>query len=247
MDHLEDDNAASTSTASLPNVEYYAPKAFAPPLVVDTDDPLSIVDDNGHTENQEDFDRTASSRSQVETIRESMHELYYAKLYQLYSDYLETVPSEGKDNTGVKCGGFINGFFPPFLGHVVPVAADKLDTSVNDVLWEIREPYVLPAIRWVIRGLIHSNHLSQVDGSSGNDMSSLGSVIPNHSYCYSATSSPEPFDVLDVQEMKRRKRAERSSGESSSSEDEIEMSEYEKARAERVARNQERLKALGLA
>jgi hypothetical protein len=63
---------------------------------------------------------------------------------------------------------------------------------------------------------------------------------------YFTDASQRPFDELDVKEMQRRKRA-NTAGEESESEEEFEMSEYEKLRAQRVARNAERLKALGLA
>jgi hypothetical protein len=56
-----------------------------------------------------------------------------------------------------------------------------------------------------------------------------------------------PFDVPDIKEMMRKKRAEQRGEDEESSEEEVEMSEYEQMRAARVARNQERLKMLGLA
>ena len=72
---------------------------------------------------------------------------------------------------------------------------------------------------------------------------SPGVIIPNHVYCYDSTL--KPFEQLDVKELQREKRANQGAG-ASESEDEVELSEYEKLRAERVARNNERLKMLGL-
>ena len=59
-----------------------------------------------------------------------------------------------------------------------------------------------------------------------------------------------PFEVLDVKEMQRRKRAEALTEKEQKEEEEreaVELSAYEKMRADRVARNKERLKLLGLA
>jgi hypothetical protein len=108
--------------------------------------------------------------------------------------------------------------------------------------WEIREGSILPALRWILRGLIHTSHLAPV--GNRESPSDLGVLVPNHVYFVDETQ--EPFDVVDVRELTRRKRANDMPGQNSS-EDEVEMSEYEKARAERVARNTERLQSLGLA
>jgi hypothetical protein len=62
---------------------------------------------------------------------------------------------------------------------------------------------------------------------------------------YYVDANLKPYEVLDLRELQRKKRANREGSEES--DDEVEMSEYEKARADRVARNAERLKALGLA
>merc|ERR1712161_117539 len=70
-----------------------------------------------------------------------------------------------------------------------------------------------------------------------------GMILVNH--VYFQCNSIIPLDILDAKEMQRRKRSENAST-VAQEEDEVELSEYEKLRAERVARNQERLKMLGL-
>ena len=161
-------------------------------------------------------------------------------------------------------GTFADDLFPPYLGRIVPVTtgvASDLSGPSRDgmalidnanVVWEIREPFLGAAIRWVIRGLVRSGHLSEVepmDGTSGDlrgpeKVDSSGVVIASNAYCRDASNVP--YDVLDVREMMRKRRMERQAEEESSSEEEVEMSAYEKMRLERVKRNEERLKALGL-
>jgi hypothetical protein len=168
------------------------------------------------------FKKAVSSRSELEAQHEALHEVYFAKLYQQLSKFLQ--PNES--------GSYVNGSFPPFLGRVFPTVALDREMAVT---WEIRTPYVIPAIRWVLRGLIHSGHLTELD---------VGVILTNDIYWTDVLQ--QPFDELDVKEMQRRKRA-NNAGDEEESEEEFEMSEYEKMRAERVARNAERLKALGLA
>eukprot|EP00934_Nitzschia_sp_Nitz4_P001004 Nitzschia sp. Nitz4//scaffold34_size148208//129444//134234//NITZ4_002995-RA/size148208-processed-gene-0.55-mRNA-1//-1//CDS//3329548840//1004//frame0 len=167
----------------------------------------------------------AASRTDVEVLSEKLHETYYAQLFQQLGSHLASE----------NYGEYTNGSFPPYLGHVVPNA------SANDLSWEIRAPFVVPALRWVLRGLVNSGHLTAMDPLTP-DFSS-GVLLSND--IYYCDSSIQPFEVLDLRELQRKKRAVKT-GESES-EEELEMSEYEKARAERVARNAERLKALGLA
>ncbi len=70
--------------------------------------------------------------------------------------------------------------------------------------------------------------------------------MPSHQYYFHTDMYP-PYDALDEKEILRKRRQNAAAAEESSSEEEVELSEYEKARAERVARNAERLRALGLA
>lgn len=171
-----------------------------------------------------------SNRYEVEVQAEKLHEDYYSKLYQSYANSL-VVNDENEHGFGV----YSNGSFPPYMGRVVPIS------GLEEVSWEIRGPFVVPALRWVLRGLIQSGHLTAIE-EMNPDVSS-GVVMTNDIYYWDANL--QPFEALDLRELQRKKRASRP-GEGDS-EEEIEMSEYEKARAERVARNAERLKALGLA
>ena len=145
----------------------------------------------------------------------------------------------------------MEGSFPPYLGRVVP----SDDDADGPVAWEIREPYLVPALRWVLRGLVKSGHLAEVDGSLSDGLSddapaqksfAAGVVVPSHEY-YCCGGARAPYDVLDEREILRRRRQDAAAAESEESEEEVELSAYEQMRAERVARNAERLKALGLA
>ena len=153
---------------------------------------------------------------------------------------------------------YADGSFPPYLGRIVPMiplSKEAFPDGTPNVQWEIREPYIVPALRWVIRGLLNTEHLVQISdsGSVGNPLreSTLSQnenalLFPNHVYYIDAQATP--FDVLDVKELTRRKKQQNTkSNNDDDSDDDIEMSEYEKARAERMARNKDRLVALGLA
>jgi hypothetical protein len=170
-----------------------------------------------------------ASRFEVEVQHEKQHDELYAKLYQEYSSMLVSAEE------GSSIGLYSVGAFPPYLGRVVPV------TGKSELSWEVRTAFLIPALRWVLRGLIQSDHLTTIEPMS-TDMTS-GVVLTNDAYYFDAKMTP--FEVLNLKELQRRKRANKSDDEES--EEDIELSEYEKLRAERVARNAERLKALGLA
>ena len=163
---------------------------------------------------------TATSRKKVEGMLEAAHETYYAKLCKLLSKKLFS-------ETGY--GIYANDSFPPYLGRVVP------NNRTNDCVWEIRSTYVVPAIRWVLRGLIQSGHFSAMESMSAME----GGVIFPNDVLYVDKSVPS-FGVLAEGKKRKRENADEES------EEEIELSTYEQMRAERVARNAERLKALGL-
>jgi hypothetical protein len=167
-----------------------------------------------------------TSRLDVEVLREKRHEEYYSKLYQQHEKELKCVDIYG---------AYVNSSFPPYLGRVVPTGAN------NECVWELRSPFVIPALRWVIRGLIQSGHLTAIEPMTVDPSS--GVILTNDIYYWD--SRLQPYEVLDVRELQRRKRADNAGDEES--EDDVELSEYEKLRAERVARNADRLKALGLA
>jgi hypothetical protein len=173
-----------------------------------------------------------TNRYQLELLREQLHEEHFATLWREHYKLLETTAvAEG----GKEVGLFSDGSFPPFLGRVVPFIG--MD---HDHVWEIREPFIAVALRWVIRGLIHSEHLSESEPLSSDSVNS-GSILLNNVY---TISDGDPFEEIDLKVLVRRKRADQ---EAESSEEEVEMSEYEKLRAARVARNEERLRELGLA
>ena len=176
----------------------------------------------------------ACDREGVEKIRETLHEEYYAKLYYKYcSSNNTTIPivlnTASHDGVGV----YSDDSFPPFLGRIIPNG----NPSCNDVTWEIRPNFVVPALRWVLRGLVESEHLAEWESCSLSSYESETILLTNHAYYYNEAKIP--YEVLDS----RRKKAVAEEEE----EEEVELSAYEKMRAERVARNNEKMKALGLA
>jgi len=86
------------------------------------------------------------------------------------------------------------------------------------------------ALPWVIRGLAATGH---VDWDTEQ-----GWILPN-SWYYSDPAQFTPFVKL---ERKAKKLAEQEI----ESDEDVNLSEYEQARRERVARNQEKLRLLGL-
>lgn len=178
------------------------------------------------------------SRVEIEVELERCHEEHYAKLHQEYSNLLTSSVSKELPNIdgSSSIGLYVNGSFPPFLGTVVPLS------GISESSWEIRSPFVVPALRWVIRGLIGSGHLTAIEPLTADSSMSSGVIITNDVYYWDAQL--QPFEVLNLRELQRRKRA--NIADEEASEEDIELSEYEKLRAERVARNAERLKALGL-
>ena len=250
-------NAASSSTQAipLPGVEYYLKKVdcfqeqSTKSDVANIDDNAQMEGPNGTSDLQ--LPTTSTSRLGVEGVRETLHENFYARLYQQHSPNAMILENE--------VGKYVGGSFPPYLGRVFDTSADK---NGSNIVWEIREQYVIPALRWVLRGLVRSGHLAEVDSSLSEGVSpdndgstgpragvafSFGSgvVVPNHEYYFNEQF--EPFEVLDEKEIMRKRRVQAGDGGSESSDEEVELSAYEKMRAERVARNAERLKALGLA
>jgi hypothetical protein len=209
-----------------------------------------------------DLERTSpNNRFQVEILREQLHELHFAKLFQSSGKALSQKQYNVNDIDGDEqsfYAEYADGTFPPYLGRVVPMVPiinkNSPDVVVPNVQWEIREPFIVPALRWIIRGLLHTDHLVQSSdgGLSGNPLrESLLSqnenllLFPNHVYYIDEKETP--YNILDTKELARRKKQRNTkANEDNDSDDDIEMSEYEKARAERMARNKERLAALGL-
>ena len=135
------------------------------------------------------------NRREVEVAREQLHETNFAKLYQAVGENLISVSGDG----GCTIGQFWDGSFPPFLGRVVTVQSASFAPS-DKVSWEIREECMVAALRWVIRGLIQSEHLTQF--GPRETLSDLGVIVPNH--IYYIDESEVPFDILDVKELTRQ-------------------------------------------
>merc|ERR1712032_1692335 len=98
---------------------------------------------------------TCRSRLAAEGVQEAIHERFYAKLYHDHSS--DAFILDGA------IGKYENGSFPPYLGNIVPTSLSG--SRFDCVVWEIREQYLIPALRWVLRGLVKSGHLDEVDGS----------------------------------------------------------------------------------
>lgn len=178
-----------------------------------------------------------TSREKVEEMRQILHEEYYAKLFYKYCSASNTsnpvvMESMSDEGTGI----FTDSSFPPFLGRVVPNVSDDTD----QVTWEINPEFIVPAIRWVLRGLVASGHIIEWEQNSLSSYDNESLLLINHVYFYNGNKCP--YEVLV-----KRKKAMQAMEEEEESEEEVEMSAYEKMRAERVARNKEKLKALGLA
>lgn len=94
--------------------------------------------------------------------------------------------------------------------------------------WEIRQERLEEALKWVLRGLNASEHIVNEEGW----------ISPNN--VYYVDGQVEPFESFD-------RKPKKTADQQQESDEEVELSEYEKARKERVARNKERLQALGLA
>jgi len=120
--------------------------------------------------------------------------------------------------------------FCPWLGSI--------SFATGELVWEIRKPHLLPALRYVLRGLVHSGHVFEVESIGATSASAGGGTV-----CVANAYMPSlPFSVIKVKNALRKKKKE----EDEEEEEQVELSEYEQARAERVARNNAKLKALGL-
>ena len=190
-----------------------------------------------------EIDHVSSDRMTIEATREKLHEEFFAKLYYKHCSNNSSKKMFAESSSEKGHGLFTNDSFPPYLGRIVPSNERFLDG--DKVQWQIRPQYVLPALRWVLRGLVESGHLVEWDPSALENIDMQASVMTNH--IYFKNKSMTPYEVLDVKEMQRRKRIENEKEEEEQAAEPVEMSAYEKMRAERVARNAERLKLLGLA
>ena len=102
------------------------------------------------------------------------------------------------------------------------------------------------SLRWIPCGLFLSGHLVEWEPASlESNVEAEASVMTNHVYYQNKLFVP--LGVLDVKEMQRRKRIGANEKEEEEEKETVELSAYEKMRAECVARDKERLKELGLA
>lgn len=231
--HLEDQNSASlrrsTRAATHEPTGTQSPEAYQLKNVEYDCDLLHVINCPKPT-----------NRTEVEVAREQLHEEYYARVYKAAGNRIDTgslFPRDDEDSPSF--GAFLEGSFPPFFGSFFPTGND------DSGFWEIRSPFIVPALRWVIRGLVKSEHLGAVESLTDENLKS-GVVVASNVYYYD--ESLIPFDVVDQKEFTRRKKAMQGDGANDSDDDAgMEMSDYEKLRQDRVARNAERLKALGLA
>jgi len=122
--------------------------------------------------------------------------------------------------------------WPPYLGRIG-------ENDLGGLTWEIRKPFLEKALLHILRGLFQSGHCFEVEKLNKGG----GSVCVANHYLPGV-----PFSILP----KRMSHAKKRKGEDGrpldeEEEEEEELTEYEKARAERVARNNAYLKSLGLA
>uniref|UniRef100_A0A7S1B6X6 Uncharacterized protein n=1 Tax=Corethron hystrix TaxID=216773 RepID=A0A7S1B6X6_9STRA len=160
-------------------------------------------------------------RDRVET--EAILERSHAEMEVEYRCWISNY--HGEDISGSV--PFHNGF-PPYLGRLC------------GGFWQIRTPFASSAIRWITRGLLHSGHLSEVEKIATSSPGG-GSVMVANAYM----KSEHLFDCVQRPVVSRAKKKEVEE-EMEEEQEKIELSEYERMRADRVARNKERLKMLGL-
>lgn len=252
---LSSSSSINQTAVTLPGVEYYLMNDecfMQPDKKVDDKEGEEGTNSNLNAESSSPIITTVcTSRLGAEGVQETIHELFYAKLYHDHSPNALILESG--------FGKYADGSFPPYLGHIVPTPPASSNNSEQghneSITWEVREQYLIPALRWILRGLVRSGHLAEVDGSLSDGILddaparsssfSAGVVVPSHEYYCNESA---PYDVLDEKEILRKRRTAANNAESDgSSEEEVELSAYEQMRAERVKRNAERLKALGLA
>ena len=192
--------------------------------------------------------QSASNRQEVEELCEGLHENYFAKVFNETAN--EWMVSETNFPKSL-CGLFADNSFPPYLGRIFQGS------------WEIRPPFIAPALRWIIRGLIQSGHLSEMDPmtlyptlSTGSNTlvggiasapvlePAKGTVTISNSYYWNHTL--RPFDIVEQKKVKVKSKNEIMEEEERKKDEERELSEYEQDRARRIARNQEKLRMLGL-
>ena len=127
--------------------------------------------------------------------------------------------------------------WPPYLGRI-----GQNDTG--GMVWEIRKDLAQQALLHVLRGLVQSQHIFEVSPIS--NPKEEGMVCVANYYLPGV-----PYSVYPKIDRRKRLKLEGASAPGpvggESSDEEEEMTEYEKARAEKMARNKAFLQSLGLA
>ena len=218
-----------------------------------------------------DFTTTASDRLELELLLEKEHALMgslYDKVSAAHSKELkkkkkkkwayvvkgEEAAAVAKENGDNESAGedddelFSKNFWnswPPYLGRIS-------EGDNGGIVWEIRRQCIVPAIRHILRGLIQSNHIFEVESISQSKNSSGGGTI-----CVANCYVPGvPYSVLSSGGGRGRGRKKKGEGgnyenngndKEEEEEEEEELTDYEKARLERVERNHKYLQSLGLA
>jgi hypothetical protein len=112
------------------------------------------------------------------------------------------------------------------------------------MVWEIRKDLAQQALLHVLRGLVQSQHIFEVSPIS--NPKEEGMVCVANYYLPGV-----PYSVYPKIDRRKRLKLEGASASGpvggESSDEEEEMTEYEKARAEKMARNKAFLQSLGLA
>jgi len=197
-----------------------------------------------HSNDQDSSCLVSLDRQEVESMCEYLHEAYYARLFhETASQWTASNSSDDADlSSSSRIGLFSDNSFPPYLGRIYQGT------------WEIRTPYIAPALRWVIRGLIKSGHLGEMEPMSTATgtwdetakWSEPRKGVVSVSNLYYWNHELRPLDVVEVKKTKVRSKNALMAEEQKKRDEERELSEYEQDRARRIARNQEKLRALGL-
>lgn len=187
---------------------------------------------------RKNFDTAANDRVEIEAIRENYHKKMVslnAKIQRqrrLKASIKEREREENDTEKGAqreKKDPIDNMILPPWLGSIV-----------DGKYWEIRKPFLIPAIRWVVRGLIASGHCDPSEDFTGGQFS--GAVIPSNLYF-----KGNPWTVeANLQKQKKQIMEREAKQKRQEEEANRELNDYEKARLERIERNNEKLRSLGL-
>ena len=112
-----------------------------------------------------DFDTIVKDRVGIEAVSEATHKKMVGLAEKFNRERRAREKAEGMmaddddddtDPATIRKNGLTTDInLPPWLGNV------------NNGRWEIRKPFVIPAIRWVLRGLIASGHVMETETFNG--------------------------------------------------------------------------------